>query len=115
MGVQMRKAVIRLFCLHLLLICHAPAFHGLDDRAHGFAEFRQRILHAGWHLRVDGTANDSVSLHGAQSLRQRLLADAVDALLQLVEAPGAGKEIAHNEKLPLAADHHHRRGYRAFG
>ena len=104
-----------LFSRRLRLIVLAPVFHGLDDRAHGLAERRQRVFNPGRYFRISGAADDAVGLHGAQRFGQRFLADAVGALLQLVEAPGTGKEISHNKRLPFAADQRDRGCHRAFG
>ena len=93
----------------------APAFHGLDDGAHGFSQGAKRVFHPRRHLGVDGANDDAVRLHRAQAVCEHFLADSGQIALQLIEAPGPLKQIAHGQQLPLAADQLHGSRYRAGG
>lgn len=79
------------------------------------AEGAERVFHPRRNLGVNGAHDQSVRFHGAQAIRQHLLADAIQVPLQLVEPPGAIHQVAQDEKFPFAADEGNGGGHRAGG
>lgn len=92
----------------------APVLHGIQDRAHALPKLRKGVLHTGRDLGVDGTGDDPIRLQLTQSVREHLLADALQALMQFVEAPWALHQVSQNQQLPLAPDELDRGLHRAI-
>lgn len=97
----------------VLFVFRAPLLHCLNDRPHGLAQIAQRVFHPRRNLRINRARDDAVFLHGAQAVRQHLLADPVQIPPQLVKAPGPLEQIPHNQQLSLAPDELHGRRNRA--
>ena len=96
------------------LVIGSPIIHRVEDRAHGFTGFAERIFHARRNLRVYGSRDYAIVLHGAQAVRENLLADSLKIFLKFIESPWSFEKISHNEQLPFAADKLYCGRYRTF-
>ena len=68
-----RKVEISHFILpKTFLVIGSPVIHRVEDRAHGFAGFAERILHARRNLRVYGSRDYAIVLHGTQAICENL-------------------------------------------
>src|SRR3954453_19516496 len=78
--------------------------HRVDDRQEATALVREDVLDAGRRLRIAVPLDDAFRLEHAQPLGERPGADAGAGVLELREAPGAFREVVHEERRPLRAD-----------
>ena len=88
-----------LFCLRLVFFpkrCHLK-----DQRAEFFTQLTQSIFHTGRDFRINGPCDDPVFLHRTQTVRQDLLADAVQIAPQFIETPRPVHEIPEDAKADM--------------
>lgn len=88
-------------------VVHA-GLHEVDQSREAFGDAvsqrGQLVVHAWWVGRLGLAVDQAVALQGVQGLREHLLAHAVDAAPQLVEAQRALVQRAQGESAPAARD-----------
>src|SRR5688500_3475680 len=84
--------------------CLAIGAHVVDQRHERLALVGERVLDARRHLGVRVAFDDAVLLEAAKTKRERSRADSGERPLELAEPLGATREVANDEKGPLAGD-----------
>lgn len=90
--------------LKLFLIAETPFVHGVDDRAHRFAQLTEGVFDPGRNLRIDRADDKAVGFQGTETVGQDFLADTVQVFAQFVEPPRPGQQVPQDEQLPFVAD-----------
>ena len=97
------------------LIHISPLYHRIQNRLQGLSQLTERVFHPGRNLRVHGTGDQPVLLHGAEAVSENLLADAFQVFLQFIEAPGALQQISNNQQFPFTSNQSDGGCHRTFG
>ncbi len=93
----------------------AEVAHLVDDRQERTALVGQLVLDPRRVLVVAAALDDPLLLEGAQALREGPRADPGARVLELREAACALREVVHEQRRPLRADHVRARGDGAGG
>lgn len=80
-----------LMILIFFLVILSPDFHSVNNRPHRFAQFAQSVFHSWRHFRINRAGNNSILLHGTQTVRQNFLADPIQIFSKFIETPWTGK------------------------
>lgn len=81
----------------------APALHEMHDLAERDSQWRERVLHAGWHFRVHLAMDESVTFQLSKLASEHAWSDARQSAMQFVESVSAFKKDLHCCELPLTA------------
>lgn len=87
----------------------SPGAHGLHQGIERLSLLGEAVLHLRRDLRVLGAHDEPVGFHSLELAAERLVGDAADFALELVEAHGlALHEPVHDNEPPFPADHRQR-------
>src|SRR5262245_1033323 len=81
-----------------------PIVHGGQHRLERLAPRRQRVFDLRRNLGIDLAVDEAVGLHFAKLLRERLVRDAGEEAVQLVEAFDPLEQLLKDQDFPAAAD-----------
>lgn len=93
-----------------------PCAHGLHQGVERLALLGEAVFHLRRDLGVLGAHDEAVGFQVLQLAAERLVGDAPDLALELVEPHGlAFHEPVHDDEVPLPADHRQRVAERRVG